>query len=147
MRIQQQRGQIAGWIQQAQQQMEQSRQVQVQQIREQGAAVLAKELPGGWTNETKQSILQFGLNQGFSPEEMGAVLDPRYVKVLHKAMMYDQLQAKKPAAVAKVQKAPIKPNSATAKPSQKQQQAKQLRDQLKKTGDPKYAAKLLESML
>ena len=61
---------------------------------EQGREVLAKEIPG-WSPETAKSIAEYGISTfGFSTDEMAQVVDPRHVKVLHKAYLYDQLMQK-----------------------------------------------------
>lgn len=46
-----------------------------------------------------------GKGYGFSEEELGTIADARYIRVLHDAMKYRELQAKKPQAVKKAQAA------------------------------------------
>ncbi|RSE91214.1 hypothetical protein [Achromobacter aegrifaciens] len=60
----------------------------------------------GFGKELVQKLNVTGREYGFSPEEMSTITDPRHIRVLHDAMKYRELQAKKPAALKKVQAAP-----------------------------------------
>ena len=86
---------------QLQQQMDYERQAQYAQIVEEGKKQLAERIPN-WSAETAKSLRDYGVNFGFSAEEMNGIVDPRHVEILHKAMLYDQLQAGKPEIVKKV---------------------------------------------
>ena len=50
---------------------------------------------------------------GFTPKELQAISDPRFVRLVHDAMQLKALQAKTPGAVNKVKAAPIKPVKAS----------------------------------
>ena len=65
---------------------------------DEGRAVLAREIQG-WSPELASKLSDFGQRTfGFSPEEIGGVLDPRMVKVLHLAFVGHQSQQKQAAA-------------------------------------------------
>lgn len=94
-------------------QAQQQRQVQEQQetVRrlQQGAAELARDIPG-WNQEKATALLDFGVKQfGFSRDEMAAIDDPRAIKVLNAAFEFVQSSAKQQAtAKAQAQQA-VKP--------------------------------------
>ena len=126
MKLQQQYNSLRGMREQvttrinhfAQQQFAQQQQSTAKLI-ESGSQQLAKEI-AGWSPELAKSLKSYGVEKGgFSAEEMSSVLDPRQVKVLHKAYLYDQLMSKQQA----------KPKAEPAKPvttikAQKAQAAK-----------------------
>lgn len=56
--------------------------------------------------QIKKDIRSYGLQNGFTEQEMGAVYDSRHVLMLNKAMKYDQLMKSKAGTVKKVSKAP-----------------------------------------
>lgn len=126
MKLQQQYNSLKGMREQvttrinqiAQQQFVQQQQSTAKLI-ESGSQQLAKEI-AGWSPELAKSLKSYGVEKGgFSAEEMSSVLDPRQVKVLHKAYLYDQLMSKQQA----------KPKTEPAKPvttikAQKAQAAK-----------------------
>lgn len=60
----------------------------------------------GFGKELVQKLNVTGREYGFSPEEMSTITDPRHIRVLHDAMKYRELQAKKPEAMKKVAAAP-----------------------------------------
>ncbi|OMG85398.1 hypothetical protein [Achromobacter xylosoxidans] len=60
----------------------------------------------GFGKELVQKLNVTGRDYGFSPEEMSTITDPRHIRVLHDAMKYRELQAKKPEAMKKVAAAP-----------------------------------------
>ena len=65
---------------------------------EEGKAAVAKEIPG-WSNELAEKLNGYGVENGFSLDELTAsITEPRYVKMLHKAYLYDQAVAKQKAA-------------------------------------------------
>ena len=122
---------------------------QTQSLSEQiskGKEVLAKEIPN-WSRETSQAIISTGKDYGFTDDELGMIVDPRHVKVLHDAMQWRKLQSntgvKNKVANAKPV---VKPG---AKDSKNTQNAaiKSTSDALRKTGKSEYAAKLIENMI
>ena len=56
--------------------------------------------------QIKKDIRSYGLTNGFTEQEMGAVYDSRHVLMLNKAMKYDRLMKSKAGTVKKVSKAP-----------------------------------------
>src|SRR6185436_1789946 len=82
-------------------QFQEQQQQQIQKARE----VLQQDIPG-WSDDLYRSTLKAGLGVGYSAAELNAVTDPRAIKVLHKAMLYDQLQAAKPAIEKKIVNVP-----------------------------------------
>lgn len=74
---------------------------------------LRTEIPG-WSDDLYRKILGAGVTQGFKSDEVNAIIDPRAIKVLWKAMKYDDLQKAKPKVENRVQeKAPkvVKPGA------------------------------------
>ena len=51
----------------------------------------------GWNDDQYRKILGSGIEQGFKSEEVNAIIDPRAIKVLWKAMQYDALLKAKPS--------------------------------------------------
>lgn len=60
---------------------------------ERGAAELQRDIPN-FTEVAPKMIDYANKSYGISRQEIEAVTDPRYLKVLHKAYLYDQLHAK-----------------------------------------------------
>jgi len=65
----------------------------------------------GFGPEVANAITEFGVSQGYTREELSSIADSRPIKILHKAMLYDQLMAKQQKGAAR-QSNP----SATVKP-------------------------------
>lgn len=71
---------------------------------EEGQAVLARDIKD-WSPEVAGKLSDFAVREfGFSPQEVGSIIDPRMVKVLHRLFEADQV-VKKQAAVNKATKA------------------------------------------
>ena len=100
------RGQATTRIQQAQHELTLKSQQETAARLEQGKAQLAKEITG-WSPEMAKELAAFGKEIGFSAEELGQIIDPRQVKVLHKAHLYDQLMKKAKPAAPKVEAKPV----------------------------------------
>jgi len=106
--LKEQRQNFAHQISQREQQVQLHQQQQIQQMVEQGKEVLAKEIEG-WSPEVAKQLTDYGIAQGFNNAEMAQVIDPRQVKILHKAHLYDQMMAKaKTPQRAEVKPAPTK---------------------------------------
>lgn len=95
-------------------QKEHSRTLDRQQMQaklvEDGHAVLIRDIPE-WSPEKGAKITAFAAKEfGFQPEELGNVFDPRIVKVLHHAYLYDQMikKAKTTPKETPVQVQPVK---------------------------------------
>lgn len=112
----QQREGLAAQIAQVQQQRTREQQEAFMQAQKQAVAELSSgpnALPG-FGKELVQKLNATGRDYGFSDEELSMTADPRYLRVLHDAMQYRAMQAKKPEVVNKVKAAPQKPAKQTA---------------------------------
>lgn len=142
--LREQRGGIAGRVQQAQQQQQADQQQQLQQAQQRMVTELQTSIPGfnqeliGKMNATAQGY-------GFTAQELSQITDPRFVRLVHDAMQHKALQAKAPGAVNKVKAAPVKPakQTSTAAPSGVEQHVKQF----SKTKSLDNFAKLLQHTL
>ena len=92
----------------------------------------------------KERLLKQGVNEGYTSEEMSSIVDHRAMKVLHKAMLYDQMMAGQGTVEAKLKKArPLMKAGAKKQPdSASKKQAKRM-SRLKKSGSVEDAAALL----
>jgi len=101
------RQQLAGHLQQQEQQRAfEMQQTTAKQI-EEGQAALKRDIPN-WSPETAQQLTDFAAKEfGFQPQELQKIMDPRQVKVLHLAWLGSQLVKKQQvAAKASNQPAP-----------------------------------------
>ena len=95
-----QRDEILSRISQRSQQQALQEQQETAKRLQEGQAFLEREIKG-WSKELAESLVGHGQTLGFSESELRQVVDPRHIKVLHKAYLYDQLakrQAEKPKA-------------------------------------------------
>lgn len=97
-------------------------------------AKLEADIPG-WNNETYQATLKAAESVGISAQQASQWLDPGAIKLLHKAYLFDQLQAGKTLADKKVVSVPkvVKPGAAQPT-TQARQSAESAKAQLRKTG-------------
>ena len=144
--LQQQRGQLATELEAKAQQIQQTQSAKMQEKIAQGKEILAKEIPN-WSRETTQELMAVGKEYGFSDDELGTIIDPRHVKVLHDAMQWRKLQ-KNSVAKNKVSQAKpvVKPGAKDTK-QEATSANRQIREQLRKTGKADYAQKLIENMI
>ncbi len=144
--LQQQRGQLATELEAKAQQIQQAQAAKMQEKIAQGKEILAKEIPN-WSRETTQELMTFGKEYGFSDDELGTIIDPRHVKVLHDAMQWRKLQ-KNSVAKNKVSQAKpvVKPGAKDTK-QEATSANRQVREQLRKTGKSDLAQKLIENMI
>lgn len=116
---------VTARVQQLDQQRQAETQAQLQQAQQRMVADLQTQIPNfgpelvGKMNKTAQDY-------GYTGDELAAIADPRFVRLVHDAMQLKALQAKAPGAVNKVKAAPIKPvkASTTAAPTGVEQQVK-----------------------
>jgi len=94
--LQQRRNEVVSSVTQKQQAQAIEAQRIAQQRLNEGRAVLEREIKG-WTPDTAKALASFGMEQGFTEQELAQVNDPRTVKLLHKAWQYDQLMKAKTA--------------------------------------------------
>lgn len=85
-----------GLTQKQQQAMWEQQQNAAKRLQE-GRAALAKAIPN-FTPELAKSLRDHGTSYGYTPDEIGAVDDPRAVQVLHDAYLWRQYQNKQRAA-------------------------------------------------
>jgi hypothetical protein len=144
--LQQQRGQLATELEAKAHQIQQTQAAKMQERIAQGKEILAKEIPN-WSRETTQELMTVGKEYGFSDDELGTIIDPRHVKVLHDAMQWRKLQ-KNSVAKNKVSQAKpvVKPGAKDTK-QEATSATRQTREQLRKTGKSDYAQKLIENMI
>lgn len=133
-----------------QQQAEQSERLKMHLATE--AAKLREAIPE-WQDEVKGEIIkreirEYAKSVGFSDQELAQVYDSRAVTALYKAAQYDKLVRGKIDATKKVTQAPrmLKPGTSTPETRQTEQ-SKKLKQQVRKTGKVKDAARLFESFL
>lgn len=117
---------IATRVQQVQQQQHTEKQQQLQQAQQKMLSELQTAIPN-FGQELVGKLNNTAEGYGFTAQELSAVTDPRFVRILHDAMQFKALQAKAPAAVNKVKAAAIKPakQASTATSSDVQIRAKQ----------------------
>ena len=117
------RDKIGHGIQGKQQEFQQAQKQTREELLKKGTDVLKSKIPQ-WGESHQKQAMEYGLNLGFSQQELNTILDPREVEVLWKAAQYDSLQAGKTSAVKKVQTAPsIKPRARDPKSGQFKKQA------------------------
>lgn len=119
---------LAGGIQSASQQLQQTQAQRVQQATQEAMQALQREIPG-FGAETIKAARETALAHGFSEAELAGITDARTFKVLHEAAQWRALQAKKPAVQNKVAAAPpkaTKPGSATQPSTRKEAAFKQM---------------------
>jgi len=94
----------------------------------------------------KDKLLKQGISEGYSSEEMSSIIDHRAMKVLHKAMLYDQMVAGTSTVESKLKKARplMKAGSKKLPDSDSKKRGKQM-SQLKRSGSVEDAAALLFS--
>lgn len=129
--------------------VEQQRLAEVQSRRAQAIEQAREELPKripNWNDELRQTLTKTGQEIGFSEQELGNVIDPRFVQLLHEAYQYRQMQKAAPAIEKRVNEAPkvLKP-SAPRQQSTQTKTAQDLKARIKKSGGRDYAA--IEALL
>jgi len=144
--LQEQRRQVTANLTTKANEMQKQKDAQLQQRVEQGKAILAKEIPN-WSQKTSQEIILAGKDYGFNDDELGTIVDPRHVKVLHDAMQWRKLKGN---SVVKNKVSQAKPVVKAGSKDTKQEASsatRQVREQLRKTGKSDYAQKLIENMI
>lgn len=121
------------------QKIETQRQQELQQGTARSASEAVEVLTGpngipGWSENLYASVLRAGVENGYRQEEVGSVTDPRAIKVLWKAMKYDELQKAKPSVEKRVAAVPkvIKPGNAESREAPNPE--KDLMKQVKRSG-------------
>jgi hypothetical protein len=111
--------------------------------------VLSKEIEGWADGTVIDSLRDFATNSiGFKANELDGLIDPRQVRVLHKAMLYDQMMANQNATQKKVQAVPsktLRPGTATT--TQQQDEFTQKMNKVVSTGNDRDIAALMSQLL
>jgi hypothetical protein len=68
--------------------------------------VLERDIKG-WSPELASKLETFGREQGFPPEVLSNVNQPAFIKTLHKAYLYDQLEKQRKAKPPATPVAPV----------------------------------------
>lgn len=111
-----------------------------------GAEELKRDIKG-WNADKAKAITENAKVYGFSDDELGEITDARFVKALHDAMQWRQLQASKPGIEKKVAGArPMKTASRSAPTAQRDSQQVASRESLKKSGKSADAEAFFESL-
>ena len=133
---------------QAQQLQHTNEQARTQYLAKEHAALTEAipEFKGPKATEAKAKVATYLKEVGFSPEEVGNVLDHRMVRVAYEAAQWRALQASKPALTKRAAEAPKVVKAGTPK-AQAPQASKDAYASLRKTGRGEYAAKLIEQMI
>lgn len=69
--------------------------------------VITKAIPE-WNDEVYGKVRTYAIAQGMDPDTVNEVVDPGAIVMMHKAMKFDEAQAKKATVTKKVAKAPTK---------------------------------------
>jgi len=99
-------------------------------------------------NKQREQLREYLIDQGVAEEELGALVRANHIKVLRKAMLFDQGQKR----VRKAQKAgqggkTVRSGSRQQQVKPSQRKTKAAFQRLKQTGSTENAASLIESML
>ena len=141
---------ISQELQKVQAEQKQEADTQFAQAKEQAAVELQTRLPN-LNDETKQAIFKTGIEYGYSKEEVGSVIDPRAIHVLHDAYKWRELQAKKPSVEKRVMEAPkiLKAGAKSNQQSSAANRESELKQRLKQSGgkDEKAAQALIQNRL
>lgn len=130
---------------------EQEAKRQLDEVIRSGREELLSTFPA-WKDPTRfdadrQRIRKYATEQaGYADEEIKRTYDPRAVKLLYKAMRYDEMMAKRPQPVQQAAPKPARAGSPLTAPARTSEITRQ-KQRLAKTGSVKDAAKLFESLL
>lgn len=136
------RAEVAGRVESAQRAILADRQRETAELIQKGREQLKRDIPN-FNAETVKQIYESAQSQGFTHEEIGSIVDPRAIKVLHKAMLYDRLQAAKQDTSKRVNKAPPVVRPGAAAPRKGEERGKQLARMRQTGGRVEDAAALL----
>lgn len=138
------RNQLANVIGQKQQEFNASQEKAHRDLLEKGHDALRKAIHG-WDDAMAKSVSEYAISEGFTEKEINTITDPRWVKALHKAKLFDELQAGASQAVKAAKEPPaIKPKSARPMPEDVKRKLN-YRKSMKAAKTPQDKAKLIES--
>ncbi len=123
--------------------------VAMQEAATKARAQLDSDIPG-FNDTLYQSLLKHGVEKlGFKPEEVTTWVDPRAIKLLHKAYQFDQLQAEKkqPPSDKNVVVPPkvVRPGTVQQQPSSAQQREGNAMKRLQSSHSISDAAAVIKS--
>lgn len=129
----------------------QAQQYQVQKFNadvEHGRDKLLAVMPD-WDDKVSKSVREFGLNEGFSSEELSGITDHRSMAVLRKAMMYDKIQNAQPSKKKVKAGTPqyVKPGVSKSKGDVSAKKRAEKINKLRKSGSIHDGADLIYDML
>lgn len=115
-----------------------------QQMEKAEAALLFKKVPELSSDQAKNELINYLTNEGFSAEEISSIRTHKAYVVAWKAAQFDKLKSAKPEITKRVANVPkmVKGN----KPAPKNA-SRELKEQLRKTGNDAIAAKIIEGTL
>lgn len=105
--------------------------------------LVRKAIPN-WGAETAQALAQYAQDNGYTAPELNNLVDHRDVLILHKAYLYDQLQAKRPETAKTVASAPPVNKSTGPRTSSNEIELKKAMARLQRTGDPEDAVAVMK---
>ena len=103
-----------------------------------------------WSEELYQGLLKRSVESyGFTPQEAGAIYDPRAIQILHDAHQYRLMKEAMPSAEKRVQSVPkvLKPGAAVQQVKRGDQEYISAKAQLKKTGTVDDTANFFRALL
>lgn len=144
-RLKDRQEELNGEISQKQQHLQGLRAQKRQEVIQEGIKYLNQTVKG-WNQKANDEATEVAREVGYSQNEVDGILDARFVRVLWEAAQYRKGQAKKPDALAAVQKAPpvVKPG-AISNPAVSRNKA--LAQAHKKSGSVQTAAALLKQLM
>jgi hypothetical protein len=130
----------------AQQAKAQQEQLEKQQKIQSAVETLQTTYPD-WHNGKYQELMKYGVDFGYTPQEMAEVIDPRVFKLLDAAKKYESLQKAKPEMEKKVVTLPKVLKPGTADKNDKADRTQEKWARLKKEGSREAAASVIYDML
>ena len=93
----------------------------------------------------KAAIVTYAQSKGFTSQELGNAIDSRYVDLMRKAYLYDNLQSQRPIAAKKVKTAPkmVKSGQPKTKGDSATERKRKAFDKLRKTGTKEDAVQFM----
>lgn len=107
---------------------------------------LQRDIPG-WGDQKYQELMKYGVDLGYTPQEMAETIDARMFKLLDVAKKYSELQKAKPEVEKKVVNLPKVVKPGTADKNDKADRAQEKWNRLKKEGSRDAAASVIYDML
>ena len=138
------RDRLTSELSQKQQSFQHQQKQQLGELISKGREILQREIKG-WSEDLAKSIrTNAEKSYGFTAEELGTVVDPRMVKLMHDAYQFNRMkQANLTQKLVPPSAKTIKPGAATNTQQQRTGKVTEARDRLKKSGSVDDAAGLL----